>query len=320
MRRTSLDRLTFAFAIAVVVAACGGGAAATPTAVPPTAAPPVTEAPAASTPAETSHSTGEPSLTVPAEIPGGSDFDVAWTGPNAQGDYITIVAAGTATWTTEDYFNTLSAASPEQLTAPITAGNYEVWYVADDGQILVRKAVTVTAFSGSLSAPDSVLANTQFDVTWVGPNGQGDYVTIVKLGATAWAGESYANTSAGNPAKLLAPVEAGAYELWYVAGTSDTIQARRPITITPAVVTLDAPGEVNRGTQFQVTWTGPNGPDDYVTIVPAGSAPGSYLSYANTSAGSPATLTAPDEPGAYEIWYTAGQNSAILRSVPITVK
>lgn len=319
MPRSLLDRLLSPVAIAVLVAACGG-ATATPTPVPPTAAPPVTDAPAASTPAETSHSTGAPSLTVAAEIPGGSEFDVAWTGPNEQGDYITIVAAGTAKWTTEDYFYTLSSASPAKLSAPAKAGDYEVWYVAMDGQILVRKAVTVTAFSASLSAPDSIQANTRFEVTWVGPDGQGDYITIVKLGATEWTNETYANTNAGNPAKLIAPIEAGAYELWYVAGSDSSIQARRPITLTPAVVTLSAPAEVTRSTQFQVTWTGPDGPGDYVTIVAVGSDPGAYTSYANTNAGSPATLTAPDAPGSYEIWYAAGQNSATLKSIPITVK
>ena len=34
------------------------------------------------------------------------------------------------------------------------------------------------------------------------------------------------------------------------------------------------PGTVAPGSQFQVTWTGPNGPSDYITIVPAGSRSG----------------------------------------------
>jgi hypothetical protein len=88
--------------------------------------------------------------------------------------------------------------------------------------------------------------------------------------------------------------------------------------VRPYVVTLDAPDEVNAGAQFEVEWTGPDGPSDYITIVPAGSAEGAYLSYAYTRDGSPATLTAPDDPGAYEIWYASDLGT--YASIDITVR
>ena len=81
-------------------------------------------------------------------------------------------------------------------------------------------------------------ANKEFDVAWTGPNGPGDYVTIVKLGAEKWTNEDYFNTSGGPSQKLLAPVEAGSYELWYVTGTDSVIQVRRPIAVTATSATL----------------------------------------------------------------------------------
>jgi Ca-activated chloride channel family protein len=96
--------------------------------------------------------------------------------------------------------------------------------------------------------------------------------------------------------------------------------ATRPITVTPYAVTLAAPNSVTHGTKFQVTWTGPNGPSDYITIVAAGSPPGSYNDYAYTTEGTTVTLTAPDTPGAYEIWYASDRvKNIVFGTINITV-
>jgi Ca-activated chloride channel family protein len=245
---------------------------------------------------------------------------VSWTGPNGPGDYVTIVTAGTTAWTDEDYFYTTEG-NPARLIVPSVAGVYELWYISGaDKTILARRALTVTPFTGDLSGPADVMANTEFQVAWNGPNGTGDYVTIVKAGTTAWTNEDYFYTSEGSPGKLLAPLEAGAYELWYVIGSDRTIQARSPITVTEAVVTLVAPETVDAGASIEVTWTGPNGPGDFVTIVPKGAPEATYTVYFYTRDGNPGTLPAPSEPGDYEIRYLPGQVYVPLASVPIKVK
>ena len=322
MRRSSMRaRAGAAVAISIFAAACGGGGgAATPT---PAITPgPTTaiETPGA-TVAATNPSTGAPSLTAAATVAGGTELEVTWTGPNAQGDYVTLVKKGVTKWTNEAYFYT-TAGSPGKLVAPSTEGAYELWYVngADDA-VVARRDITVTPFTGDLSAPDSVMAGAPFQVAWNGPNGPGDYVTIVKAGVPKWTNESYFYTANGSPGTLVADIEPGSYEILYAFGVDGAIKARRPITLTPYVVTLDAPKEVAKGAQIVVTWTGPNGPQDYITIVPAGSQPGTYLSYAYTSSGNPATITAPDTVGAYEIWYASDRiKNVVFQRVNITVK
>ncbi len=294
-----------------------------PTATPAataTAAPPATAAPTAAAAASPTLAPGGPAtLQAPATVAGGAEVAVSWTGPNAAGDYVAFMAKGALKWTNEPYFYT-TAGSPGRLVAPTTAGEYELWYVDVGGAILARQPITVTAFQGTLTAADAVAAGATFDVTWTGPDGPKDYVTIVALGTERWTDESYFYTSAGNPGKLIAPVTAGDYELWYVAGGSDSTMVRRPITVTPIEITLKAPAVVTVGSTFEVTWTGPDGPQDYITIVPAGSPEGTYLSYAYTASGSPVTITAPDSPGSYEIWYASDRVKGTFKSIPIVVR
>ena len=319
--RASVTLVTFGFSMALIVVACGGGAASptplvTPTRAPtatPTSAPAATASPAAIP-------TGPATLDAPDTISGGSPFQVAWTGPNAQGDYVTIVSEGATRWTNEQFFYTTTG-SPGTLTAPTTAGNYELWYVnGADSAVTARRPITVTAFAGTLTGPATVPAGTVFSVAWTGPNGPGDYVTIVAEGATRWTNESYFYTAAGTSGSLTAPLAVGNYELWYVTGADSKTMARAPIAVEATPVSVVAPIEVDTGAQFEVTWAGPNGPGDYITIVEAGSPEGAYLSYAYTAAGNPASLTAPDTGGAYEVRYVSGQGEVTQASALIAVK
>ena len=299
-------------------ASASPSAAPTEAASPSAAASPLPTAQPSASPS--SAATGPATLSGPATVEGGAGFQVAWTGPNAPTDYVTIVPAGASAWTDESFFYT-SAGSPGTLVAPTEAGPYVLWYVSgNDDSVLARVAIAVTPFQGAFAAPASVVAGTPFKVGWKGPNGPQDYVTIVPRGAKRWTNESYFYTSNGNPGALVAPIKAGAYQLWYVTGRADKVKQRQAITVTPFTITLDAPDTVAPGSQFQVTWTGPNGPSDYITIVPAGSKVGTYASYAYTTTGNPVTITAPAEPGKYEIWYASDRVAGTFAKTPIEVK
>ena len=321
-RRTGVVRSSAGIVGLLLVASCSSGGsdtAATTTAEATTtvAATTTTTTPAATT---TAAAGGDATLDAPAEVGAGEKFDVAWTGPAARGDFVTIVAAGTTAWTNEPWFYTADHPDSGSLVAPITDGAYQLWYVAGDtDDVLASVDITVTPFEGALGGPAEVQAGTEFDVSWNGPDGPGDYVTIIAADAAKWAGEPYFYTADANPGSLVAPIEPGDYELRYITGADDATMATRPIVVTPMVITLDAPESVQRGSTFEVTWTGPDGPGDYITIVPADSPEGAYLSYAYTADGDPVTLTAPDEPGAYEIWYASDRVPGTFATIDILV-
>jgi Ca-activated chloride channel family protein len=314
-------------AILILASACGSGGQAS-SAASVAAGASASEAAGASVPAgatPTAGPVGPASLDAAQDVAAGAKFDVNWTGPRGQGDYITIVAAAATKWTNEPYFNVTGATSPGSLIAPVQDGAYALWYVSGaDDTILARRAIRITPFVGSLTGPGEVMAGSRFDVAWTGPDGPRDYVTIAKVGATKWTDESFFYTvNDNNPGELVAALDTGAYELWYVTGTADSIEVTSPITVTPYVVTLNAPDQIAKGAAFDITWTGPNGPQDYLTITLASSAPGAFGDYEYTVnfVGKKITLQAPATAGSYEIRYQSDRiKDVVFGSRPITVK
>jgi Ca-activated chloride channel family protein len=313
-----LGALSLLIILALLASACGGG---TPSSAPASESTAASASASASASAEESGGpTGPANIEGPESVEAGSSFDLTWTGPDAQGDYITIVEAGAEQWAGEPYFDTGNTDGSGTLTAPTKAGSYVLWYVSGaDDAILVRVAITVTPFTGDLLAEDEVMAGTIFDVSWNGPDGPGDFITIVEVGATQWTNEDWFYTGEGPTGNLQAPLKEGAYEIWYVAGSDRTIFARRPITLTPYEITLQAPEQVAAGDEIVIEWTGPNGQSDYLTIVPVGAGPAEYGEYRYTTEGSPITLTAPSTPGDYEIRYNTDRNDTVMARFTIRV-
>ncbi len=173
----------------------------------------------------------------------------------------------------------------------------------------------------ALSLEPVVLAGADFEIRWTGPDNEDDYLTIVAPEAPAYSYGNYTMTRRGNPASLPAPVEAGGYEVRYVAGRSKTVLARAPLEVTAAAATLEAPASAPIGSQIPVKWTGPDNKDDYITIVPAGTEDGRHGNYAYTSSGSPLEVRAPVEDGPAELRYHTGRHAKVLarRAILLTV-
>ena len=261
-------------------------------------------------------------LSAPETVSPGQSFEVTWVGPDGEGDYITLVSKETEDGKYDEWYYTKDG-NPLSFTAPIISGDYEIRYQSDreDG-VFARKALNIGEAEFSFSAPATVEAGTSFEVGWTGPDGPQDYITIVAVGSKPGAYKSYEYTSNGSPVTLMAETVAGEYEIRYQSDReSGIIFASTPITVTPMQISIQAPSQVNAGESFEVSWTGPDGPDDYITIVPAGAEAGAYEDYKYTTNGSPLSLTAPTTPGNYEIRYQSDRVSGItFASIPIVVK
>jgi Ca-activated chloride channel homolog len=69
-------------------------------------------------------------LDAPEAVAAGSSFEVEWTGPNGDLDYITIVPVGSEEGAYMSYTYT-SQGSPLSLDAPEEPGDYEIRYASD---------------------------------------------------------------------------------------------------------------------------------------------------------------------------------------------
>lgn len=173
----------------------------------------------------------EATLDAPEQVAAGSQIKVKWTGPNNERDYIAI---GNAQRPYIVYEYTRSG-NPVALRAPDASGDYELRYFLGSGdKVIGTRKINVGAVTASLQGPTEAVAGSTFAVIWKGPNNQSDYITIVPKGAQQGTSGNYQYPARGNPAKLLAPLQAGEYELWYATGQSHTTLAKANIRITPA--------------------------------------------------------------------------------------
>ena len=262
---------------------------------------------------------GEASLEAPEEVSAGQLFEVRWQGEDGYRDYVTMVAADAKDGKFGDYVYTATG-NPMSFYAPITPGDYELRYQSDrvDG-VAARRAVRVVSSEIALGGPREVPAGQPFEIPWKGPNGPRDYITLVQADAADGAYTTYAYTKAGSPARLHAPITPGDYELRYQSDREDGVFARRALVVKPVEIMIDAPATVSAGEQFEIAWQGPNGDQDYITLVPADAAPGAYKEYSYTRKGPTLTLHAPLEGGNYELRYQTDREDGVFARVPITI-
>ena len=181
------------------------------------------------------------------------------------------------------------------------------------------------AQSASLEAPEAVVAGAPVVVKCTGPNTEYDLLAMVKAG-TPEKTDPGSRLQSGyvdkSPQQLVAPEEAGEYEIRYVARGSMLTLARRKLMITPASATVEAPSSAAAGATIKVKWTGPNNEYDKVVVVPAGSSdkvPQNGLGVAWTRHGNPASVRVPEKAGEYEVRYVTGINHTILATAKLTV-
>ena len=82
----------------------------------------------------------------PAQVPGGSDFDEIWTGPDHPGDFIAVVEKGAGKRSAaKGGWSYARRGSPARLRAPLEPGPYEVRYqTGQSAAILATRPLLVT--------------------------------------------------------------------------------------------------------------------------------------------------------------------------------
>ncbi|PUB76681.1 MAG: hypothetical protein DBP03_04410 [gamma proteobacterium symbiont of Ctena orbiculata] len=258
----------------------------------------------------------EAKVEAPAQVDAGAKFQITWSGPDNPQDFIALSDPqgdrNARRWITYAY---TKKGNPVTLTAPDKPGSYEIHYrTGVKYYILARTAVSVAGTTAKLDAPARVKAGQAFQVSWSGPDNSQDFIAISAQDSDHRAYHHYQYTRKGSPVTLHAPDEPGSYEVRYQTGQSYAILASRLISVDAVTATLEGPAEVEGGAPFEMGWSGPDNPGDYIAVMESGSdkrAP-ARGKWAYTRYGTPARLRAPQQAGEYEIRYQTGQSAAIL--------
>jgi Ca-activated chloride channel family protein len=83
-------------------------------------------------------------ITAPPSVAAGASFEIGWTAPNYRGDWLTIVVPD-AQFNQYGSYVDADSGSPAQLTAPATAGIYELRYVLKGKKVIATRRIEITA-------------------------------------------------------------------------------------------------------------------------------------------------------------------------------
>lgn len=185
-----------------------------------------------------------------------------------------------------------------------------------------RLLVPLMLFAGvvhaapSIKAPATAPVGSLLTLEATGSGDGRDFVTVVKKGSAEGTYDQYVYVRPGQ-LQLQLPGTPGDYELRVCAAASPyRTLARQALKIEGASASVKAESTLKAGAQFDVTWTGPNNPRDYITI---GNASQKYMDYKYTHNGNPLKITAPEKPGDYEVRYILGQGDTIIATQKVTV-
>ncbi|MCB0346440.1 MAG: hypothetical protein KDD66_15080 [Bdellovibrionales bacterium] len=129
----------------------------------------------------------EASVKAPEEIIEGARFEVDWSGPDNNQDFITIVKQGEDEGKTGSSFAYVNRKQGPRdlpkvsLVAPEESGDYEVRYVTGGKRFtLASTPIKVTPPTAEISGPDEATVSDVVELSWEGPGNNGDYLAIVK--------------------------------------------------------------------------------------------------------------------------------------------
>jgi len=261
------------------------------------------------------------SVQAAASAPAGSKLQIRWTGPGAQGDFISIDAPGASEQTYGPYAYP-SNGNPAVVVLPDKPGDYFIRYHVAVGYAVVASApLTITAVAATLKAAPTVALGGQLAVTWTGPNNAGDFIAIDKAGDPERTYGPYAYAASGNPVSIKAPDVGGDYVVRYHMAQTYGVIGTTPVQVTESGATLKADESAVAGGSVVVTWTGPGHGGDFISIDVADAAERTYGNYAyvDSAKSNTATIRAPDAAGDYVLRYHLAASYRVIGSAPLRI-
>jgi Ca-activated chloride channel family protein len=261
-------------------------------------------------------------IEAPATAAATSRVTVRASGPFLERHWIGFAPKGSDAGAYLDYERPTGPTSDLILDAPAEAGEYEIRFVLNENErVLARRAITITPAGASIEAPAEANIADTITVRATGPNSERHWIGFAPAGSDIGSYLDYERpTGETSVVELTTPAEPGNYEIRYVLNEAEKIAASRPIRIVDRPASVQAPDTVRAGATVAVRAEGPFSDRHWIGFAPAGSDTSAYRDYARpTGRVSELTLTAPDEPGDYEIRYVLNESERIIARKAIKV-
>jgi Ca-activated chloride channel homolog len=260
----------------------------------------------------------EASIEAPDSAPTGSKVRITARGPVGTKHWIGFAPKGSPITAYLQYARPTGAVSEIELMPPSEPGEYELRYVLNERErIIATRPITVVASSASVSGPQTAMAGDTVRFKASGPEGSGHWIGFAPAGGDAGSYRDYVRpqgtTTEGT---LMAPTEAGDYELRYVLNEREKVVASQAIRITPAVAKLDTPASLSPREEVTVRFQGPRHASHWIGFVKRGTL--DYLNYADVPLeGDSVELRAPDEAGDYDIVFVIDKTAIARNAVTV---
>ncbi len=261
----------------------------------------------------------EASIDAPDSVPAGSTVKITARGPVGNRHWVGFAPKGSPITAYLKYGRPTAAVTEMELMPPSEPGEYELRYVLNENdRIIATRPITVTASTASVSGPSTVMAGDTVTIKASGPEGSGHWIGFAPAGSDVTSYRDYMRPKgATTEGSLMAPTEAGEYELRYVLNEREKVIASQPITVTEAVAKLDSPMVMATGAEINVRFQGPRHASHWIGFVQRGTI--DYLDYSQVPlTGDSVSLRAPNASGDYDIVFVIDK-TAIARN-PVTVR
>lgn len=171
-------------------------------------------------------------LSAAAEVHAGASVAVSWVGPENAQDFITFAERGGDRVGGASYTYTGNAGGDQtaSLRAPEAVGAYDVVYVSSN-RIIGRSPISVVEARVDITAPESVVAYSEFAVSWAGAGNAGDVIRMYRATDDGLVKYGYIDPNTDS-VRLGAPKEPGEYVLRYLT-RGGTERDRLSITVLP---------------------------------------------------------------------------------------
>jgi Ca-activated chloride channel homolog len=260
----------------------------------------------------------EASIEAPDSVPTGSKVKITARGPVGTKHWIGFAPKGSPITAYLQYARPTGAVSEVELMPPSEPGEYELRYVLNERErIIATRPITVVASSASVSGPETAMAGDTVTFKASGPEGSGHWIGFAPAGSDAGSYRDYVRPQgATTEGTLMAPTEAGDYELRYVLNEREKVVASQAIRITPAVAKLDAPTNLSPGQELTVRFQGPRHASHWIGFVKRDTL--DYLRYADVPLeGDAVALRAPDDAGDYDIVFVVDKTAIARNAVTV---